>query len=238
MADDLSVAEHGGGVAEAFDLVEPVGNVEDRLALGLQAFEGLEHLVGFLRRQHRGGLVENDQIGLLQQAADDLDALAFTHREIAHHGVRIERQAVIDGELAGGLGDLRDRGLFLQHERDVFGRRQRLEQRKMLENHADAETAGLARAADAHRLTLPQDLALGGIEHAEHHLDERRLAGAVLPEKCVNLARRDRQIDAVTSLDLPEDLGQTDGLQERCTLTCALHESPMNKKQARNTCAQ
>ena len=58
------------------DLLQLVADVEDRAALGGQAAQGLEQPLDLLRRQHRGRLVHDQQRGILQQAADDLDALA------------------------------------------------------------------------------------------------------------------------------------------------------------------
>src|SRR5690606_19819659 len=78
--DDLAMAKHRRAVAQALHLLEPVRDVEDRLALSAQALQRLEQPVGLLRRQHGGWLVEDDQFGLLQEAADDLDALPLADR--------------------------------------------------------------------------------------------------------------------------------------------------------------
>ena len=72
---------------------------------------------------------------------------------------------------------------------DVFRNRQCLEQREMLEHHADAELARSARAGDRDRLALPDDLAAGRRENAEQHLHQGRFAGTVFAEKGVNFAR-------------------------------------------------
>ena len=146
MADHLAVAQHGGAVAHALHLFEAVRDVEDRLAFGAQPLERLEQLVGLLRRQHRGRLVEDDQVRRLQQAADDLDALALADRQVADQRIGIERQAVAVGQRLRLGGDRADRRVVVERQRDVLGRRQRLEQRKMLENHADAELLRDARA--------------------------------------------------------------------------------------------
>ena len=109
MANHLAVAQHGGAVADALYLFQPVRNVEDRLSFRAQPFERLEQLVGFLRRQHRGRLVQDDELRRLQQAADDLDTLALTDREVADQRLRIERQAVAIGKRPRLRGDRADR---------------------------------------------------------------------------------------------------------------------------------
>ena len=103
-------------------------NVEDRLAFGAQPLQRLEQPVGFLRRQHGSRLVEDDELRCLQQAADDLDALALAHGKIADQRFRIERQAIAVGERPRLRGNGADRRAVVERERDVLGRCQRLEQ--------------------------------------------------------------------------------------------------------------
>jgi hypothetical protein len=184
-------------VAERLDLLQLVADVEDRAALLGQPAQGGEELRHLLRRQHRGGLIHDQQLGILQQAADDLDTLALAHREIMHAAVGIERQAI-------GLGDLDDPRLqapaqrrIVDGERDVLGDGQRLEQREMLERHADAQPSGEIGAGNADRAPLPANLAGIGMQHAIDDLDQRALAGAVLAEQGMDLAGQDLEIDAV-----------------------------------------
>ena len=225
MADDLAVAHHGGGVAHALHLFEAMRDVEDRLALGAQPLQRLEQLVGFLRRQHRGRLVEDDEFRRLQQAADDLDALALADRKVADQRIGVERQAVAVGQRLRLGGDGGDRRPVVERERDVLRRRQRLEQRKVLEHHADAELLGNARAADLHRLAVPAYLAGIGFERAEQHFDQRGLAGAVLAEQRVDLALADRQVDRVARLERAEDLGQATNLEQVRAVTASTHSA-------------
>ena len=62
--------------------------------------------------------------------------------------LRIDRQAVALRDLADARRQLAPASMLLvERERDVLGHRQRLEQREVLEHHADAEPARLGRAA-------------------------------------------------------------------------------------------
>ena len=115
LGDDLAVAEDRRVVADRAHLLEPMADVEDGTPLRRQAPQGDEQVVGLLRRQHRGRLVHDDQFGLLQQAADDLDPLALADRKVGDDRVRIERQAVFGGDpgdllLADRRGSVRRRG--------------------------------------------------------------------------------------------------------------------------------
>ena len=104
MGDDAAEPHDRRGVAERADLLELVADVEDRAAFGGEPAQRLEQLLGFLRRQHRGRLVHDQQLRLLQQAAHDLDALALADREIVHGAVGVERQAVFARDLDDALG--------------------------------------------------------------------------------------------------------------------------------------
>ncbi len=59
----------------------------------------------------------------------------------------------------------------------------------MLEDDADAELAGKARVRDPHGFPLPDDLARVRPQDAVDDVDERALAGAVLAEEGMDLAR-------------------------------------------------
>ena len=78
----------------AADLLQLVADVQDRRAFGRQLAQGGEQDLHLLRGQHRGRLVHDQQLRVLQQAADDLDPLPLARRQIAHEPVGVERQAV------------------------------------------------------------------------------------------------------------------------------------------------
>ena len=77
-----------------------MGDEDDRLALVDQAADDLEELVDLARRQHGGGLVEDQDVGLPEQRLDQLDALLLPDRQLADQRVGGDRQAVALGELA------------------------------------------------------------------------------------------------------------------------------------------
>ena len=80
MGDDLAMPQDRGAVAQALHLFEPVRNVEQRLAFAFQPVERLEQKLRLLRRQNGGRFVQNDELGVLQQATRDFDALALACR--------------------------------------------------------------------------------------------------------------------------------------------------------------
>ncbi|MNU89434.1 hypothetical protein D3C71_792720 [compost metagenome] len=100
----------------------------------------------------------------------------------------------------------------------------------MLEDHADAELAGLAWRAHGNRLALPDNITFGWCENAEQHLDERGFARAVFTQKRMNFARRNIEIDAVAGSEIAEQLGQLANGQERHGLRrqSSSHEFPLS----------
>ena len=113
-------------------------------------FEHDEELVGLLRRQHRGRLVEDQEFRILHQRADDLDALALADRKLPDLAPGIERKAVHFRHLLEPCRHVLERLLAVEAERDVLGDGEVVEQREMLEHHADAA----ARASDGPDSTI------------------------------------------------------------------------------------
>ena len=164
----LAAAQNRRGVAERPDLVELVADVEDRAALGGEPAQRREQLLGLLRREHRGRLVHDQQLRRLQQAAHDLDALPLADRQrpdIARWDRAAGRSARLTSRTR--VASSRHRPGRVEAERDVLRHGHRLEQREMLEHHADAERAGGVRTCPA---------AIGSPFHAS-----RRRRGAARP---------------------------------------------------------
>ena len=127
--------------------------------------------------------------GFEQQRAHDLDALALADAERRDDAARIELE-LVGLEHPVELGEELARGeARIEAERDVLQNRHRLEQREVLEHHADAEAARGARIGDADGRAVEDDLALVGREDAVDHLDQGRFSRAVLAEQSVDLAR-------------------------------------------------
>ena len=196
-ADDPAAAEHGCGAAEPANLLEPVADIEHRAALVRQPAQGLEQPFGFLRRQHGGRLVHDQQARALQQAADDLDALAHAHRQPGHPRRRVQRQAVGLRDGADCAGEPAPCGVRRQRQRDVLGDGQPLEQREMLEDHADAERARFGRVAGRRRPAIPAHRTRIRLQRAVEDFHQRRFAGAVLAQQRMDLACANGEVDTV-----------------------------------------
>ncbi len=195
--DHPPLAQDGRALAQRLDLLELVADVQDRAAFGGELAQGREQPLHLLRGQHRGRLVHDQELRVLQQAAHDFDALALADGERVHVTARVERQAVGLGHFDDPRSERAQIARIIHAERDVLEHGHRLEQREMLEHHADAEAARLLRAGDRDLAAVPSDRARIGLEHAVDDLDQRALAGAVLAEQGMDLARHHREADVV-----------------------------------------
>ena len=98
-------------------------------------------------------------------------------------------------------------------EHDVLGDGEDGDQHEVLVHHADAGRDRVAGTGEVLDLVVEQDLALVGPVEAVEHVHQRGLAGAVLTEQAVDLARLDGQGDPVVGDQGPEALGDVTQLQ-------------------------
>jgi hypothetical protein len=108
-------------------------------ALGRQLFEHHKQLFHRLRRQHRSGLVQDQQLGLVKQRADDLHPLHLAHAQRVHRTRRVDVQPVLLRLGRDAVRHFIERQALVQAQPDVFGHGERVEQAEMLEHHADAQ---------------------------------------------------------------------------------------------------
>ena len=148
-ADHAAGAQHRGALAEAPHVVEPVRDIEQCPPFGLQAVEDGKERFGFARRQHRGRLVEDHQLRILQQDAGDLDALALAGGQRPDRTRRLELQAVALRQ-AADAGHRARIGARAGSTRAMFSDTVRFSNsERMLEHHADAERPARLRASSA-----------------------------------------------------------------------------------------
>ena len=211
------VGQHGHAVADAADLVEAVGDVDDAHALGGEAADDAEERLDLLPVEDRRRLVHDQQADLAGEGAGDRDDLLGRRPQgldlrprrdpgVAEALEQGERVLVhlLEVEQPGGAG--------LVAEEDALGDRQVVDQVELLVDRPHAARQRAGRVALRERLAGEADLARGRLDHAGHALDEGRLAGAVGPEQAVDLARQDVEVharerrDAGVLLDEPADL--------------------------------
>ncbi len=152
LAGDLAAAQHRAVVAERADLVELVRDVEDRAAFGGELAQRDEQRLHRLRRQHRGRLVEDQQLRARSSArARSRRAASRRPRACAPAAADRRRGRTRRRPSLIRCRHLGERERLVEAEPDVLGRGQRVEQAEVLVDHADAERARLRRRRDLHR---------------------------------------------------------------------------------------
>ena len=78
----LPAPQDGDPVGDLEHLVQLVADEDDRHALALEALEDPEELLRLLRREHRGRLVEDEDVRAAVERLQDLDALLLADRDV------------------------------------------------------------------------------------------------------------------------------------------------------------
>src|ERR1017187_6469362 len=84
-ADGFAVAQHGGAVANAEDLIHLVRDVDDGNAALLQLADHLEQAFGGVLAERAGGLVHQDDAGAHAQRPGERDQLGLANRKLRDH---------------------------------------------------------------------------------------------------------------------------------------------------------
>ena len=207
----LAVRHHRPGAHDAdlvghrHDLAQLVGDQDDGAPLRLEVAQDAEQMVGLLRRQHAGGLVQDQDAGAAEQGLEDLDPLLHAHGQARHRRVEVDLEPIVALECRDlgprPRGTVGEREAALGTEQQVLQDRERLDQHEMLVDHADARPDRVLRALDGSLLAVDQDGAAVGLVEAVEDVHQGRLAGAVLADDAVDRPRRHDQVDVAVGVD-------------------------------------
>ena len=152
-----------------------------------------EQLVCFLRRQHGGGLVQDQDIRSAVQHFDNLHRLLLGNRHIINLLARIHVKTVSVADLPDLLRSALQVQFPFQAQHDVLRRAQNVHQLKMLVNHSDPQFKGFLRGSNHHRFTVHADRA--GIREIDprEHIHQGRLPAAVFSQQRQDLSAVDVQ---------------------------------------------
>ena len=210
-ADVLALAQHGAAVSHGGNLVELMGDEEDGLALCRQIAHDLQQLLNFLRGQHGGGLVKNQDFIVPVQHLQDFGTLLHTHGDILHQCIGVDLQAVLLGQshnLFPCLVPLEEAVFGVLHtQNDVVQHREALHQLKVLVHHADAQGVGIIGVVDGDNFPILPDKALLRLIQAEQDAHQRGLTGAVFPQQGVDFTPAQLQGHIVVGDNSRESLG-------------------------------
>ena len=157
--------------------------------------------------------------GAAVESFQDLDALPLAQRELPDPRLRVNGHL----ETLRGLGDRlldcagrnADVGLG-PAEHDVLRHRHAFHKTQMLVNHEDAGVLGVFRGVEPHGATGDRQLPFVGAVKTHEEIAKRGLAGSVLTEQRVHLARGCLERHAIVRDDPGEALGHVDGPHRQC----------------------
>ncbi len=166
-------------------------------------------------REDRRRLVQDEDVRVGLERPGDPDPLAGPDGQLP--GARVRAPEVE----AGGAGEAVDPGAARAgglegrsegvEQREVVGDARRLDEEIVLGDEGDAGPPRGARVAEGDEPSLPANLAGVGLQEPGGDGDERRLAGAVLAEEGVDLARlhpEARPVEGADRAERPPDARQ------------------------------
>ena len=149
--DDRATADHGDPVRDGDHLFELVRDEDDGRPVVAQGSHDADQLVDLLRGQHRGGLVENQDLGVVGECLDDLDTLLHSHRDVLDDRFGVDGEPVPFGHLMHEVSRLvpvenAQTAGRLAAEHDVLGDGEDRHQHEVLVHHPDPGGDGVAGA--------------------------------------------------------------------------------------------
>ena len=209
VADILALAQDGDTVTDGQDLVQLVGDDDDRLAVGLHVADDAEQLLGLLRGQNCRRLVEDQDVRAAVQHLDDLQRLLLADAHLVDLLVEVKGELVLFADGAGLVVDLFQVELLAAAHRqgDILRRGEHVHELEVLVDHADAQVQRVAGGADGRRLVADIDLALVGEVDTGDHVHQGRLAAAIFAQQGQNLAAAHAQGNILVGHDGAKGLG-------------------------------
>ncbi len=211
LQDRTSATQHRGAVGDRSYLVELVRHDEDAEALVAQVVDDAEQGGDLLRREDTRRLVEDHELGSRHEDLEDLDALPFADREVPDLCLRVDGETVPFALLSDALAERAqlERDAAGDREGDVLRDGERGHEPQVLEHHADAEPPRFRGAVDDRLMALDDQLAVIGVIDAVDHLEQGALAGTVLADQSVHLARPHLEAHGGVGVNLTEVLGES-----------------------------
>jgi hypothetical protein len=226
-----AVAQHRDPVGHREDLLHPVAHVDHRDALRAQSPDQREQQLDLGVGQRAGRLVERDHPRPVGERAQNLHQLALRRGEPGGQGGRVQylaEAAPVDqlGRPGRQLGPAQQSPARGQRaDEDVLRDADLRNDLRLLRDDPDAGRAGRRRIGKPHRPTVQLDAALVDRQRGHQHLQQRRLAGAVLAHQRGDLTGPELDAHLPQRRDRPERLAdrahpQCEGVRCHGRLRC------------------
>ncbi len=194
--DDAALVDDADGVAQALRLVHEMGGQEQGLALANQPAQALPDQMPGLRVEAGGGLVEDHQIGVVDQGAGQGQPAFHAAGQRGHQRLFLAGKArEVEQIVNPGFDFIPGQAEIAAVDEQVFPHREIRVQAVDLRYHTDPRPG---RAASGRHGLADQFHAAGiGRDQAQGQAQGGGLAGAIGAEQAVAFAGLDGQIDAI-----------------------------------------
>ena len=160
----------------------------------------LQQILGLLRREDGGRLVEDEDAGPEIEQTQDLHPLLLPDGELPDPCSRIDAETISLAQRRELPFDPRRlqidaSPLFAEH--DILRDRERVDEHEVLVDHADAARDGVAGRTQPDRHAVDLDLTTIWPVEASQDAHQRRLAGAVLSDQGVDFTPGRLEIDTI-----------------------------------------
>ena len=172
-ACDTPCTHDGAGGAQGANFVQLVADVQNAAPLCGQLAQHHKQLLHRLRREHRGGLVQDEQLRVGEQGADDFHPLHFAHAQCVHGALGVNVQAVLRSGVGDALGDLGQAQRLVEPQPHVLSHTEGVKQAEVLKHHADTQAPRFLRVANVRQLAVEAHLARVGLDRAVDDFHER-----------------------------------------------------------------
>ena len=179
-------------VGGLLDLLQLVGDENDRFSLPGQVADDLHQLINLPGHQYGGRLVENQNIRIPVQHLQNFCPLLHAYRNFFNSGCGVDFHAVSLGQ--GFHTRLRplqvhmERTARFQTQYNVFCNSKIMNQLEVLMNHSDAKFVCVPGTFDLHRLSLNQNPAGIRAVNSHQNIHESGFSRAIFTEKSQNLS--------------------------------------------------
>ena len=136
----LTVTKHSHPVGQRFHFMHFMGNDDDSLAVISHFSENIEKLLGLLRCQYGGRLIQDQDIRTTIQHLYNLYGLLLGYRHIIDFLLRIYFKTVFVTDFLYFPGSLLDIKPAFQTQNDILGSGKYIDQLKMLMHHTNSQS--------------------------------------------------------------------------------------------------
>jgi len=197
---DAALPEHRHPVSNCQHFIQFVTDKNDGMPAGHHALQGGDEFSDFLRCQHRGRLIQDEDARAAVQHLQDLDPLLLAHTELPDLGLGIHLEAVLFLQGQDALVQLcqvENETRCVQAEDDVFGDGLGGDQHEVLVYHTETGRDGIARGTEADSLAFNDNRALFRLVESGQDIHQGALACAVLAEQRVHFALAQIKVDMI-----------------------------------------